>query len=154
MSVPSALQSSEQLSRASHRRHDLAEAMTDLEEVIAGPSSADDWLERTEASLGDVRKALDLHIEEVEGSHGLLAEIVAVAPRLAPSTEDLREDHLALLEAWLRAEAAVRLARGGTTTVSSVRRHVTTLLGRLTRHRQAGADLVFEAYNVDIGALD
>jgi hypothetical protein len=38
--------------------------------------------------------------------------------------------------------------------VSSVRRQVTTLLGRLTLHRQAGADLVFDAYNVDIGAMD
>ena len=154
MSVPSALQSSEQLSRASHLRHDLAEAMTALEEVIAGPASVDDWLDRTEARLGDVRKALDSHIEEVEGSHGLLAEIVAVSPRLAPYTEDLRQEHLELLGAWLRAEATVRLALDSNATVSSVRRQVTTLLGRLTLHRQAGADLVFEAYNVDIGALD
>ena len=84
----------------------------------------------------------------------LLTEIVNVAPRLAPCTDDLREEHLALLEAWLRAEAAVRGARQGWATISSVRRQVTTLLGRLTLHRQAGADLVFEAYNVDIGALD
>ena len=154
MSAPTAVQPSEQLSRASQRRQDLAEAMTALEEVIAGPSSADDWLDRTEARLGDLRSALDLHIEEVEGPNGLLTEIVNVAPRLAPCTDDLREEHLALLEAWLRAEAAVRGARQGWATISSVRRQVTTLLGRLTLHRQAGADLVFEAYNVDIGALD
>ena len=128
--------------------------MTALEEVVAGPSSADDWLDRTEERLGDLRRALDLHIEEVEAPKGLLAEIVTVAPHLAPYTDELRDEHLVLLEAWLRAEAAVRGARAGRATVSSVRRQVTTLLGRLTLHRQAGADLVFDAYNVDIGAMD
>ena len=154
MSAPIAVQPSEQLARASHRRHDLAEAMTALEEVVAGPSSADDWLDRTEERLGDLRRALDLHIEEVEAPKGLLAEIVTVAPQLAPYTDELRDEHLVLLEAWLRAEAAVRGARAGRATVSSVRRQVTTLLGRLTLHRQTGADLVFDAYNVDIGAMD
>jgi hypothetical protein len=35
--------------------------------------------------------------------------------------------------------------------VDHVRELGTTLLGALVRHRQRGADLVFEAYQVDIG---
>jgi len=35
--------------------------------------------------------------------------------------------------------------------VDSVRDLGTALLGRLVRHRQRGSDLVFEAYEVDIG---
>ena len=35
--------------------------------------------------------------------------------------------------------------------VDAVRRDGTALLGRLVRHRQRGSDLVFEAYEFDIG---
>jgi hypothetical protein len=35
-----------------------------------------------------------------------------------------------------------------------VRRRVTSLLGRLAMHRQLGSELVFDAYNVDIGDGD
>jgi hypothetical protein len=143
------------LARATSRRRDLGEAMTDLERVVAGPASADGWLDRVGVSLAGLRDALDGHIVEVEGPGGLLAEIVDLAPRLAPNTDDLRQDHVALLGAWLRTEATVRSAAGNQpAAVAAVRRRVTTLLGRLTIHRQAGSDLVFEAYNVDIGAVD
>ena len=143
------------LSRATTRRRVLAEEMADLEKIVAGPASAKDWLDRVEAGLTELRHALDAHIEEVEGPDGLLAEIVDIAPRLSSQTEDLREDHMALLGAWLRAEATVRAARNdGSDAGAIVRRRVVTLIGRLTRHRQAGSDLVFEAYNVDIAASD
>jgi hypothetical protein len=154
MSLPNPTRWPEQLSRANLRRHDLAEAMTDLEEVSSGPASVSDWLDRVEASLGEVRLALDAHIAEVEAPQGLLAEIVSVDPRLAPYAEDLRKDHVALLGAWVRAEATVRAARLETASIAMVRRRVVTLLGRLTLHRQAGADLVFEAHSVDIAAID
>ena len=38
--------------------------------------------------------------------------------------------------------------------VDKVRASVTGLLGDLVRHRQTGADLVYEAYQVDIDAAD
>ena len=31
------------------------------------------------------------------------------------------------------------------------REELTTLMGRLRRHRQAGSDLIYEAYDVDLG---
>ncbi len=33
----------------------------------------------------------------------------------------------------------------------ALREEVTTLMGQLVRHRQSGSDLVFEAYEVDLG---
>jgi hypothetical protein len=145
-------QTPEGLARATTRRQALGEAMTDLEMMVAGPASADGWLDRVEVGLLELRKALDAHIEEVEGPGGLLAEIVSVAPRLASHTEELIREHMDLLGSWLRAEATVKAAKdGGTKGIASVRRKVTILLGRLTMHRQAGSDLVFEAYHVDIG---
>jgi hypothetical protein len=44
------------------------------------------------------------------------------------------------------------LEHGGTTADLPVfREEVTTLMGQLVRHRQKGADLVYEAYDVDLG---
>jgi hypothetical protein len=36
----------------------------------------------------------------------------------------------------------------------AVRKQGTNLLGRLVRHRQRGADLIYEAYQTDIGGGD
>ncbi|HEX6146112.1 MAG TPA: hypothetical protein VF083_04990, partial [Acidimicrobiia bacterium] len=133
------------LSRAQDRRRLLAEEMRHLEKVVAGPASAEDWLDQVETGLSDLRQALDAHIAEVEGPDGLLAEIVEMAPRLAAQTDGLREDHMEILGAWLRAEATVRAARGdGGDLRALIRRRVVNLIGRLTLHRQAGSDLVFE----------
>ena len=35
--------------------------------------------------------------------------------------------------------------------VLALREEVTALMGQLVRHRQSGSDLVFEAYEVDLG---
>jgi len=40
------------------------------------------------------------------------------------------------------------------TVVDDARESGMTLLGRLVRHRQAGADLVYEAYQSDVGGQD
>jgi len=76
------------LVRANHRRRELNEAMTDLERVVAGPSSAAGWLDRVAAGLARVDEALRAHIDEVAGPDGLLAEILEVAPRLAGEARD------------------------------------------------------------------
>jgi hypothetical protein len=36
----------------------------------------------------------------------------------------------------------------------ALREEATALMGQLVRHRQAGADLVFEAYEVDLGGSE
>ncbi|HSK07322.1 MAG TPA: hypothetical protein VK990_07385 [Acidimicrobiia bacterium] len=155
MTQSNAAPSPSRLSKAQDRRRLLAEEMRDLEKIVAGPASAHDWLDRVETGLSDLRQALDAHIAEVEGPDGLLAEIVEMAPRLSAQTDQLREDHMELLGAWLRAEATVRAARGdGADLRALIRRRVVNLIGHLTMHRQAGSDLVFEAYNVDIAASD
>ena len=44
------------------------------------------------------------------------------------------------------------LEHGGTLAdMPAFREELTTLIGRLVRHRQAGGDLVYEAYSVDLG---
>ena len=144
---------SDRLARAKTRRHWLRSAMAGSEAAVAGPSSRQGWLSEVNASLAELRLALDEHIAEVEGPDGLLAEIIQSTPRLASEVEILRREHRQLVTAVARAQ---EISRAVETDPSPdplrLRRAVTTLLGRLTLHRQRGSDLVFEAYNVDIGA--
>lgn len=140
----------EGLSRARSRRHDLRKMMEGLELAVAGPAGEPDhWLGSVEGALVGLRQALDAHITEAESPDGLLAEIIALDPRLAVSADQLRSEHRELLRAWERAHQALK--EGPTPDRSKTRRRVVSLLGRLALHRQSGADLVYEAYNVDIG---
>jgi len=129
--------------------------MADLEAAVAGPSAAAGWLERVARGLDAVREALDSHIREVEGQSGILADITTMAPRLTAAARDLEDEHGGLLESLRRAELGLESARAaGQLEQDALRRRVTSLLGRLTLHRQHGADLVYEAYNVDIEGGD
>ncbi|MEX0698905.1 MAG: hypothetical protein WEE53_04400 [Acidimicrobiia bacterium] len=143
------------LAMAKARRHGLHEAMTALETAVAGPSSWDGWLARVRFCLTEARQAVDDHIEAAEGPHGLFAEIMESTPRLGSEVEILRQEHRQLVNAVTRAQELSREVEVGTgPNPLRLRRAVTGLLGRLTLHRQHGSDLVFEAYNVDIGSAD
>ena len=62
----------------------------------------------------------------------------------------LTEDH-GVIKEHLEALLALVDGSGGTEDVEQVRALGTSLLGRIVRHRQRGADLVYEAYEVDVG---
>jgi hypothetical protein len=143
------------VTRANECRRALHLAMAGLEEAVAGPAAAAGWPDRIESGLTAVRDGLDAHIVEVEGPNGILVDITGVAPRLSAAARQLEDEHVELVAALERTEAALRAARAnGAEAHAVLRRRVTSLLGRLTLHRQHGSDLVYEAYNVDIEAGD
>jgi hypothetical protein len=139
---------SERLTRARGLRVELQEAMGRLELALARPASPNGWSQVVEMYLYELRAALDAHIDEVESPNGLLAEIRETAPRLAAATVDLGNEHIDLLEMWDDAADALRAHPDD---ANSIRRRITSMLCELAVHRQHGADLVYEAYNVDIG---
>lgn len=136
--------------RARVRRHMLGEAFTGLEAVVAGPLASEGWLEAVTEGLAELRRALEEHIEVTEGPGGLLEEIVSVAPRLAGETGLIEVEHRQLLETLERAESAAVCS----TDAKAIRNRVMVIIPQLSLHRQRGADLVYEAYNVDIAAGD
>lgn len=138
-----------------HRRHSLSGAMMELERVVSAPSGAEGWYDSVAKALVDLRIALDEHIAVTEGEEGLLAEILDLAPRFASEVGLIRAEHEGLIEALERAvltvEGAIEI---GSDDPDPIRRRVMTVLGRLSLHRQRGADLVYDAYNVDIATAD
>lgn len=136
--------------KARVRRHLLGDAMRGLEIALAGPSESEGWLGRVTSALADLRRALAEHVEVTEGPHGLLEEIRDKAPRLSNEIALIEVEHEELLDLLNRAEASLEQ----TTDPKAIRNRAMSLLPRLSLHRQRGADLVYDAYNVDIAAGD
>jgi hypothetical protein len=126
--------------------------MARLETQVARPSATASWRGEVEAALFELGEALDAHISEVEHEDGLLESIVTLAPRLAGLVAEMQGQHDELRAGFDRAMASCSMHDEAEPTL--VRRRVTSLLGRLAIHRQLGSELVFEAYNVDIGDGD
>lgn len=128
------------------RRQELYEAMGKLESVTARPSGLADWRIEVEAALTDLDRRLQAHIES---ANGLFARILVDSPHLAPRIVELEDEHSELRTA---CRSAVSMAADWSS--SRLRRKVNLLLARLAIHRQNGAELVFDAYNVDIATGD
>jgi hypothetical protein len=136
------------------RRHraELRESMGALEDALASPATADRtrWTQRVEAALVEVAGDFRAHVAITEGPHGLYVELLATSPRLTGAVDDLTRDHV--LIGGQIDDLLTRVAGpDATAAVDGVRRSATALLGRIVRHRQRGSDLVFEAYEFDIG---
>lgn len=131
---------------ARERRLALGDAMTRTEQALTVPSGSPTWRQEVGDALAAVRAALDDHVSEVEGEAGLLDELRQLAPRLSAAAAQLEREHPPLC-----AQAEAALAAVPAAPVDEVRATALELLTALSRHRQRGADLVYEAYNVDIG---
>jgi hypothetical protein len=134
------------LGGARHQRMRLKQALSEVEIAAAGASADPTWRDDLGAALSDLLDAFDAHVDEVEGGDGLLADVVTRAPRLAKRVDRLGAEHPPL-----RAQIVAARAKVATGDVDEVRSEILDALVALAKHRQTGADLVYDAYNVDIG---
>ena len=127
--------------------------MDEVERSLARPAIGREreWSENLGNQLRKLSSALEQHVVTTEGPEGLLTQIVDVAPRLKHQVDIALDDHI-----QLRRQLGATLASLSTERwrVDELREQATHLLGDLTRHRQLGADLVYEAYSVDIEGGD
>lgn len=132
------------------RRAELRESMSALELALAAPlADPGRWLERVHAALVELDGDLRAHVEITEGPEGLHADVAEVAPRLVGPARQLAGEHgvaRRLIDDLLTRPAAL-----DRTDLGQVRTQANELLAMLVRHRQRGADLVYEAYHVDVG---
>ena len=145
------------LEQARQERKGVRAAFDRLERAAASPASerTAEWCDAFTGRLRELRAAFAHHVELTEADDGLFAEIVATAPRLTHRTDELRHDHRDIEDALDRAEAQL----GGVglpdpKAIVHARDAAVELMGRISRHRHLGAELVYDAYNVDIEAAD
>ena len=138
------------------RRAGLKAALSGLELALAAPfANRVDWVMHVRDALDAVHEVWTRHIVETEAPGAFLDELVTEAPRLSTPTSRLRREHSEILATIVRAEK--RLATppaedgGYVAWAEEMRVELTALLAALARHRQRGADLVYEAYAVDLG---
>jgi chromosome segregation ATPase len=137
------------IAEARERRKPLHDAAEALELAAAAPAGTGDvWRNRLRDVLDQVEGALDDHVAKTEGPEGLYAELQQSAPRLSNDIALLTKDHIKLRAAISRVRD---LLDADDRDVDAIREAIVDLLGRIVRHRQKGADLVYEAYSVDIG---
>ncbi len=112
------------LQEAAKRRRTLHEALVGLEFAISSPAAGriPDWTSLVTKEVTAIRDAWDQHVDTTEKPGGeMLARLEQVEIGGLP---------------WPLEDARDDLQR---------------FIGKVIRHRQKGADLVWEAYNLDIG---
>jgi hypothetical protein len=131
--------------RARRHRAELLAAIQGFECALAASSSDPAWRHGVAAELARLRTEFHTHVELTEGPDGLYAEVLGDAPRLVHQVYNLGREH-AMVSAALEALAGRIDAEP-----ERLRCWAGDLLHELSRHRQRGADLVYEAYATDIG---
>jgi len=144
----------EQAFLAELRRHraELRESMSALEDALAAPATTDRarWAERVHVALVELSGDFREHVDITEGPGGLYRDLLETAPRLSDAVAGLTQEHV-LVSRQVDDLLARVTAPDVSGSADTIRDLGTTLLGRLVRHRQRGSDLVFEAYEFDIG---
>ena len=133
------------------QRAELRQSMSALELALARPVPGRrmPWAERVHVALVEMSADLREHIDVTEGDSGLYVDILATAPRLSGAVARLTREHTQISD--LVEDLLARTSSPEREPVDEVRALCTTLLGLLVSHRQRGSDLVYEAYEFDVG---
>ena len=106
-------------------------------------------------SILALQDAFEDHVDATQGDGALHDEILFHAPRLAHEIDRLRTDHEAIRDQIAQFLDEVEERRPLTEVSARRARYVAMgLLAKVARHRQRGADVVFEAFMVDVGGSD
>jgi len=136
------------------RRAELSDSIAMVRAALAEPvDSPVVWGERVQQEVA--RLALDFveHIDVTEGVGGLHESITESAPRLSRAVDILTAEHdetEADIAELVQATEPPVMARD----VETIKVRGTLLLDSLIKHQQRGADLVYEAFEQDLGAGD
>lgn len=135
---------------ARERRNDLLEVLAELEAALAHPAGIEPvaWIGNAEKVMLRLRDEFDVHVDVTESPGGLFEECIEASPRVASSVAVLVREHRELVQ---KIDEGLAALQGPDSDIQELRDRLLDLLGKLARHRHRGADLVWDAYNIDIG---
>jgi hypothetical protein len=136
------------------RRAELRASMGALERALASPAGTGlsaAWSARLRDALRALYDDFADHVAITEGPQGLYSELGQESPRLAHRIQRLTEEHVEIARQLEQLLTWTDVGDDARPDIPQARRAGTQLLVALMHHRQRGADLVFEAYEVDMG---
>jgi hypothetical protein len=135
------------------QRASLRTAMGRVESSISrpAPGRVEAWSTELREQLEVLSAALEVHVDATEAPGMLLDDMVAARPDMADRVDAARQDHKLLRYEVHAVLIALPTDEAG---VGDIRVQVVSLLSGLARHRQAGADMMFEAYRIDVESAD
>ena len=136
------------------RRDALYDTVMALERALASPTSGRpaDWCDLLRNRVANVHQVLEAHVRETEADGGFFDDVREEAPQLIHAVDKLQAEHEPLLAATVDLEREIGAGEPGD--VEQVRAAGLDLIHRVLEHRHRGAELVYDAYSVDISAAD
>ncbi|MET7372442.1 hypothetical protein [Micromonospora arida] len=119
-----------------------------LGRAVAVANTEPRWREEVLLRLRPVRQGFAEHVRVTEGPTGLYRELLTQSPRLDHGVRLLTREHVAIVAAILSVQ---QIAERPEAHPDELRHRAGHLLRRLARHRRRGADLLWEAYQTDLG---
>ncbi|HEY8490858.1 MAG TPA: hemerythrin domain-containing protein [Dehalococcoidia bacterium] len=144
------------VAEATAREHTaLLEAIHRLEAALTSPVPRREaaWRDRVRQELAQVLAKLEEHCAAAERPGGLVAELEAAQGRL-PELRLAAEEHRTLPEAVQGLLACLQQPDARPPGHGELRRELASLMNRLRAHQAREADLIFDAFWLDIGAGD
>ncbi len=135
------------------RREMLLRAAASLEAALAAPASGARWPEGVGTALSSLRATFEEHVTTTEAPDGIFDQVRDRAPRLSNQIDRLVDEHVTIAADTERLIDRFDHAPTERTAeeTAALREQGLGLLAAIVRHRQLGADLLYEAYNVDVG---
>lgn len=136
--------------RVRARREALLTAKVELAQALAADEPPGPWHDHVGGILEATHTTLVQHVDEAEAPDGLLAQIVEEQPAFSARAQDMRDEHVTLVQ---EAADLVEMARGDASP-EAVRARAEALLELIERHRSRSGGLLVDAYSLDISAAD
>ena len=135
------------------RREALVGVAAAFEAALAAPASDLRWTEGLGNALSDLRATIDEHVTATEAPGGTIDQLRNQAPRLSKQIDLLVDQHGTITADAERLLERLEHAPAERTPddTATIREEALELLGAIVRHRHLGADLLYEAYDVDLG---
>ena len=137
------------------RRDRLYDAILRVERALASPAGGDAarWAAALTAPVDSLQEVLNDHVSGTEGAEGLFEQMREDAPHLLPALERIRDEHDPLLDGTRGLIDALPNVHDDDG-VDLVRMHALDLMRRLLEHRHRGAELLYDAYAIDVSPAD
>jgi hypothetical protein len=143
----------EAAAKAARDHESIIQAVHRLEAALASPAPGREtaWKNRAGAALVGVLDSVNVHRGSAENEGGVIAEAETLLGR-PPALAEARSQHVRLLKEAGELLADLEKRREDSTlTCESVRERAWSLASALRNHQALEADLILEAFDLDIG---